>query len=126
IGYEWNGDFISFTAYGDANREVSWMVMADRDDPYMKENRKPVITKKDDNHDKGYQPGYYIHPELYGHSREKSYSYLWFNKGRKLPLGLKETESRSLQKVSDESLKLRQENTHTDDVPAKIKKPVNN
>ncbi|MFO7790200.1 MAG: hypothetical protein R6V32_06480, partial [Bacteroidales bacterium] len=120
IGYEWNGDFSSFTAYGDANREVSWMVMADRDDPYMKENRKPVITKKDDNNDKGYQPGYYIHPELYGQPREKSFNYLWNKQGRNYPLGLKETETRTLQKVSDESLKLKQE-TSDDTKTPKIK-----
>jgi hypothetical protein len=117
IGYEWNGDFTSFTAYGDANREVSWMVMADRDDPYMKENRKPVITKKDDSHDKGYQPGYYIHPELYGQPKEMSYSYLWFNKGRKYPLGLKETKSRSLEKVSKETQRLKQETSDDTKAP---------
>ncbi|MGM0649580.1 MAG: hypothetical protein ACQES1_03620 [Bacteroidota bacterium] len=128
IGYEWNGDFTSFTAYGDANREVSWMVMADRDDPYMKENRKPVITKKDDSRDKGYKPGYYIHPELYGQPEEKRYSYLWFNKERKLPLELKETksrslkgsESRSLKKVSGETQRLKLEIDHSETEP-KIK-----
>jgi hypothetical protein len=125
IGYEWNGDFTSFTAYGNDNREVSWMVMADRDDPYIKENRKPVITKKDDNHDKGYQPGYYIHPELYGQTVEKSYSYLWFNKGRKLPLGLKETKSlslketgtRTLKKVSKETQRVKQETSDDTKAP---------
>ncbi len=117
IGYEWNGDFTSFTAYGDANREVSWMVMADRDDPYMKENRKPVITKKDDSHDKGYQPGYYIHPELYGQPKEMSYSYIWFNKGRSYPLGLKETKSRNLEKVSKETQRLKQETSDDTKAP---------
>ncbi len=119
IGYEWNTDYNSFIAYGDANREVSWMVMADRDDPYMQENRKAVITKKDGG-DKGYKPGYYIHPELYGQSKEKSYNYLWHKKGKTLPHGLKETETRDLQKVSGETLRLKQENTDDTKAP-KIK-----
>jgi len=76
IGYEWNSDYNSFVVYGDANREISWMVMADRDDPYMQQNRKSVITQKNGG-EKGYKAGYYIHPELYGQPKEKSYTKLW-------------------------------------------------
>ncbi|HNQ67444.1 MAG TPA: hypothetical protein PKN32_03630 [Bacteroidales bacterium] len=86
IGYEWNSDYNSFVVYGDANREISWMVMADRDDPYMQQNRKPAIIEKDGS-DKGYKAGYYIHPELYGQPKEKSYTNLWNTADRaKLPV----------------------------------------
>ncbi|HOZ31048.1 MAG TPA: hypothetical protein PLL66_09040, partial [Bacteroidales bacterium] len=77
-GYEWNSGNSSITVYGDANREISWMVIADRDDPYMQQNRKPVITQKNGG-EKGYKAGYYIHPELYGQPKEKSYTKLWNN-----------------------------------------------
>ncbi|MDD3740327.1 MAG: hypothetical protein PHH30_03725, partial [Bacteroidales bacterium] len=77
-GYEWDSGNSSIIVYGDANREISWMVMADRDDPYMQQNRKPVIIEKNGGV-KGYKAGYYIHPELYGQPKEKSYTKLWNN-----------------------------------------------
>jgi len=101
IGYEWNSGFTSFTAYGDAGEEVSWMVMADRDDPYIRKNRKPVITPKDGN-DKGYKDGYYIHPDAYGQPREKGYNYLWNHKGRTRPGMQKKEDGQELNSFDDE------------------------
>jgi len=80
-GYEWTGDYSTFMVYGEANREISWMVMADRDDPYMQANRQPVIIKKDGSF-KGISQGSYLHPELYGQPKEKSYKY-YITKGDK-------------------------------------------
>ena len=34
-GYEWNQGFTAFTIYGDAGREVSYLVLANRDDPVV-------------------------------------------------------------------------------------------
>jgi hypothetical protein len=45
-GYEWKSDGASFTAYGEPGREVSWMVMADRDDPVIHQLRRPVEEDK--------------------------------------------------------------------------------
>ncbi len=75
IGYEWNSDFISFIVYGEPDREVSWMVLADRDDPAIKLNRKPVIIEKN-GYFKGYEKGYYLNPKAYGQPKEKGYSWL--------------------------------------------------
>jgi hypothetical protein len=110
IGYEWNPGFTSFVVYGDANREISWMVMADRDDPYIQQNRKPVVTLKD-NSDKGYKSGYYIHPELYGQPQEKSYNYLWHKKDRKFPTANETTEIKKIKSNSNQNPKLKTAST---------------
>ena len=105
IGYEWNNDFNSFVVYGEGNREISWMVMADRDDPYMKENRKPVIIQKNGG-DKGYKVGYYIHPEAYGKPKEMGYNYLWNQKNRNFPAANKTTtSSRTIYEDNSEIIK---------------------
>jgi hypothetical protein len=75
IGYEWKQGFDSFVVYGEAGREISWLVMADRDDPYMQNNKVPVIIPKDGSF-KGFGPGYYIHPEAYGQSKDKGYNFV--------------------------------------------------
>jgi hypothetical protein len=45
--YEWNGDFTSFTVFGDPDREVSYLVLANRDDPVIHLLRRPVEEEKD-------------------------------------------------------------------------------
>ena len=75
IGYEWNSDFESFVVYGDAEREISWMVMADRDDPYMQNNKTPVVIQKDGSF-KGIESGTYLDPKSYGQPKEKGYKHL--------------------------------------------------
>jgi len=103
IGYEWNSGNASFIVYGDANREISWMVMADRDDPYMQQNRKPVITQKNGG-EKGYKAGYYIHPELYGQSEEKSYTKLWNTNDRtKRPVVMEVTNSNKVKQTQNDN-----------------------
>ncbi len=68
-GYEWNSDFESFVVYGDSEREISWMVMADRDDPYMQKNKLPVIIPKDGSY-KGIKAGTYLDPKSYNKTNE--------------------------------------------------------
>jgi hypothetical protein len=41
-GYEWDVDFASFKIFGEPEREVSWVVYADRDDPVIHELGRPV------------------------------------------------------------------------------------
>ena len=45
-GYKWETDHESFIIYGAANREVSWMVMAERDDPVIRRLGRPVEEEK--------------------------------------------------------------------------------
>lgn len=102
IGYEWNGDFASFVAYGEPNREISWMVMADRDDPYMQNNRKPVIIKKDGSF-KGIEQGVYLDAKSYNQAEEKSYRYQII--GKKI-----ETKTTQLQSMDKGSETLKEQN----------------
>jgi hypothetical protein len=71
--------------------------MADRDDPYIQAHKKPVIVPKDGSF-KGFGPGYYIHPEVYGQPIEKSYNYI-LNKKDKLPRLVKQSEEVNTEKV---------------------------
>ena len=45
-GYEWNVDFAAFKIFGEPEREVSWVVYADRDDPVIHELGRPVEEEK--------------------------------------------------------------------------------
>ena len=74
IGYEWNNDFASFVVYGDAGKEISWLVIADRDDPYMQNYKVPVVIPKDGTF-KGIEAGTYLDPESYGVSEKKGFNY---------------------------------------------------
>jgi hypothetical protein len=44
--YEWNKKFTAFTVYGEQDREVSYVVMADRDDPAVHRLGRPVEEAK--------------------------------------------------------------------------------
>ncbi|MBN2465526.1 hypothetical protein JXD38_07885 [candidate division WOR-3 bacterium] len=71
-GYEWNSSFDMLTVYGDAGREVSYLVMADRDDPAMRALRRPVEEKKGPN---GFKRGRLMQPEAYGYPETMGYRY---------------------------------------------------
>ncbi len=45
-GYDWRAGNGSFTVYGEPDREVSWVVYADRDDPAVREGALPVEMEK--------------------------------------------------------------------------------
>lgn len=73
-GYEWGSDHTSFTVYGDAVREVSWMVMADRDDPVIHQLARPV--EEDKGPDNKYcDKGRLIYPEAFGYPETKGRNY---------------------------------------------------
>lgn len=72
-GYEWDIENNSFIIYGDANREVSYIVLADRDDPVMKELYRPVVEEK--GKDSFVPKGKLLYPEAYGFDSKKAYNY---------------------------------------------------
>lgn len=103
IGYEWNNDFNSFVVYGDANREISWMVMADRDDPYMQKHNIPTVIPKDGSF-KGVKAGTYLDPESYDLPAEKGHN---FQMNSKVP----EAKTTELNSFDADKKNLRQKNT---------------
>lgn len=66
-GYEWNKTYTAFKVYGEPSREVTYIVLADRDDPAMNYFRRPVEEAKGDGN---FEKGKLIHPEAYGESPE--------------------------------------------------------
>jgi hypothetical protein len=73
-GYEWNADGASFTAYGESGREVSWMVMADRDDPVIHQLRRPVEEDKGPDNSLC-DRGELLYPEAYGYPESMGKDY---------------------------------------------------
>ncbi len=73
VGYEWNSDYTAFKVYGEPNREVSYIVLADRDDPVIKKLRKPVVQDKSES--KLCKPGQLLYPEAYGYPKEMGVDY---------------------------------------------------
>ncbi len=71
-GYEWNQSFTAFTLYGEAGREVSYLVLANRDDPVIHQLRRPVEEKKG----KGYfEKGQLLNPEAFGKAPETAFAF---------------------------------------------------
>jgi hypothetical protein len=71
-GYEWNDDHSMFTIYGESNREVSYIVLADRDDPVMHQLYRPVEEEKGNGN---FTKGKLLYPEAYGFPHEKGVDY---------------------------------------------------
>jgi len=77
-GAEWNPGHASFVVYGEPGREVSWQVLADRDDPTIHLRQAPVeIEKGVGEFGKLCDRGFYLTPEAYGQPRERSTHYKW-------------------------------------------------
>ncbi len=75
-GYDWNPGHTSLTICGEPNCEVSWMVLADRDDPVTRERPHPVEEEKGPNSkycDRGklLRPTAYGYPESMGRDHEQ-------------------------------------------------------
>lgn len=64
--YEWSNSFSEFTIYGEPGRQVSWMVLADRDDPVIHQFARPVEEEKSDAN-KLCKKGKLIYPKAYGY-----------------------------------------------------------
>ena len=71
-GYEWNKYFTEFTVYGESGREVSYIVLADRDDPVMRKLYHPVEEEKGNGN---FVKGKLLYPEAYGYPVEMSVDY---------------------------------------------------
>ena len=71
-GYEWNSDYTVFTVYGEPGREVSYVVMADRDDPVMRQLYKPVEEEKGNGN---FTKGKLLYPKAYGYPDEMGEDY---------------------------------------------------
>lgn len=65
VGYDWNSNLTEFVVYGEPNRSVSYIVLADRDDPAMRMLYRPVVEDK-----KGPEKGRLLNPEAYGYPKE--------------------------------------------------------
>jgi len=72
-GYEWEGGFAAFRAYGEPDREVSWVVYADRDDPAMDQYRDLVEEEKGPG--VGCPKGTLLNPIAYGYPEERGVGY---------------------------------------------------
>ncbi len=73
-GYDWNAGGTGFTAYGEPGREVSWMVMADRDDPVIHQLRRPVEEDKGPDN-KLCDRGELLYPTAYGYPESMGKDY---------------------------------------------------
>ena len=66
FSYEWDVGSSRFMVYGEPDREVAWMVMADRDDPVIHELGKPVEEWKSPD-SKVCNRGELLYPTAYGY-----------------------------------------------------------
>ncbi len=71
-GYDWNKDYTQVTVYGESNREVSYIVMADRDDPVMKQLYRPV---EEDKGNGNFTRGKLLYPRAYGYPENMGEDY---------------------------------------------------
>lgn len=65
-GYEWMEGHRAFKIYGEPDREVSWMVNADRDDPVIRELARPVEEVKGGKN-AFCEKGKLLYPQAYGY-----------------------------------------------------------
>ena len=62
-GFEWNQEHTTFTVYGEPGRAVCYIVLADRDDPVMRQLYRPVEEPKGDGN---FERGKLLYPTAYG------------------------------------------------------------
>ncbi|RKZ31248.1 hypothetical protein DRQ33_07220, partial [bacterium] len=68
LWYKWNEDYSLFEIHGSPNFEVSYLVLADRDDPVIHKLARPVEEIKDENNP--WKKGKLLYPEAYGYPKE--------------------------------------------------------
>ena len=73
-GAEWNAEFDGFTVYGDPGREVFWEVLAERDDPVVRQVGLPVEEDKGPDN-KLCDRGRLLNPEAYGYPEAMGQDY---------------------------------------------------
>jgi hypothetical protein len=74
VSGEWNNDFGGFTIHGQAEGEVFWEVLADRDDPVVHQLGRPVEEVKGPDN-KYCDKGELLYPEAYGYPVEMGRDY---------------------------------------------------
>ncbi|MBP0002094.1 MAG: hypothetical protein J7641_24390 [Cyanobacteria bacterium SID2] len=72
VSYEWNPDYTALRVFGMANAEVSYLVMADRDDPAILQHRQPVEQEKGNGN---FEKGKLLNPEAYGYPKTMGVDY---------------------------------------------------
>jgi hypothetical protein len=70
--YEWNDNYTAFSVYGEADKKVTYIVLADRDDPVMHQLYRPV---EEDKGNGNFEKGKLLYPEAYGYPIEKGVDY---------------------------------------------------
>jgi hypothetical protein len=79
--YEWRPDHTGFMVHGEPDGEVSWMVLADRDDPVMRQLARPV--EEDKGPDNKYcDRGELLYPTAYGYPETMGRDYAESGKQR--------------------------------------------
>ncbi len=73
VGYDWNHDFTAFTIYGEPLREISYIVLADRDDPVIHQLHRPVEESKKNS--KICPDGKLLYPAAYGYPENMGKDY---------------------------------------------------
>jgi hypothetical protein len=72
VSYQWQGDYSAFRIFGEKQREVSYTVLADRDDPVIHQLYKPVVEEKGNGN---FEKGKLLYPRAYGYGEEKGIDY---------------------------------------------------
>jgi hypothetical protein len=73
VSYRWNDEHVAFTVHGQAGAEVSWLVLAARDDPVVHQIARPVEEEKGGDH---LAPGQMLNPEAYGQPVERGVGFV--------------------------------------------------
>ncbi|NEO47027.1 MAG: hypothetical protein F6K55_24060 [Moorea sp. SIO4A3] len=73
VSYQWSPDYTEFELFGEANAEVAYLVLANRDDPAIHQFRKPVEEEKGNGN---FEQGKLLYPEAYGYPKEMGVDYL--------------------------------------------------
>ncbi|MEM9215016.1 MAG: hypothetical protein AAGD25_11795 [Cyanobacteria bacterium P01_F01_bin.150] len=73
VSYEWHENFTSFDVFGIPDAEVSYLVLADRDDPAIHQFRKPVEEEKGNGN---FEQGKLLYPEAYGYPKTVRVDYV--------------------------------------------------
>jgi hypothetical protein len=73
-GADWNPGFRSFTVYGEPDRSAFWEVLADRDDPVIRQRHRPVEEEKGPDN-KLCDRGQLLHPVAYGYPETMGVDY---------------------------------------------------
>ena len=74
FSYEWESHYGGFHIFGEPNREVAWMVMADRDDPVIRQLAQPVEEEKSPGN-KLCDRGELLYPVAYGYPESMGRDY---------------------------------------------------